>query len=49
MKTQNRIIQLENMISMRLDMNKKFGSLYSQEEISALQKELDQLKEQESE
>tara|TARA_R100001443_G_scaffold350_1_gene1322 strand:- start:778 stop:960 length:183 start_codon:yes stop_codon:yes gene_type:complete len=41
---QSRIIQLENMIAMRLNMNKKFGSYCSQEEIDELQKELEQAK-----
>ena len=44
MEKEKRIIQLKNMISMRLKMNKKFGSFCSQEEIDELQKELDQLK-----
>ena len=44
MKLENRIIQLENMISMRQDMNKKFGTVFSQEEIDELQKELVQAK-----
>ena len=44
MEKEKRIIQLKNMIAMRLKMNKKFGSFCSQEEIDELQKELDQLK-----
>ena len=44
MKLENKIIQLENMIAMRLDMNKKFGSVYPQEEIDELQRELKQTK-----
>ena len=44
MEKEKRIIQIKNMIAMRLKMNKKFGSFCSQEEIDELQKELDQLK-----
>jgi len=44
MELKKRIIQLENMIAMRIAMNKKYGDLCSHEEIDELQKELVQAK-----
>ena len=44
MSLKNRIIQLENMISIRVDMNKKYGKTFPQDEIDKLKKELNQAK-----